>query len=401
MITSLKSSFLTSNSHLQRLVAALSLALIMLFAVSTGAHAQLFETRAKQAMLIDVETGSILFAKNEAEQIPPASLAKLMTMEVVFNALKTGRLSLTDEFYVSENAWRTGGAPSGTSTMFAELKSSIPLEDLIQGVIVQSANDGCIIIAEGMAGSEETFAGLMSERAKQIGLTDSIFYNSTGLPHPDQKTSMRDLIKLALHLQREYPEYYKYYSQTEFTWNKIRQRNRNPLINMDIGADGLKTGFTEDSGYAIVGSIKQDGRRLIVAMSGLESDRDRAEESRRMLQWGLRAFEPYTLFKKDEVIGQARLYGGAQLHVPVKTHDKVTILVPLTNRDKLKARIVYEGPIASPVEEGVEIATLNVYIGDQLAQQAPLFTAETIAKGPIHRQALDAITELAIGWIKN
>lgn len=402
MITiSVKSSFQNPAFPLQKVAAILSIVVFTLFAMTCAAQAQLFETRAKQAMLVDVGTGSILFSKQESEQIPPASLAKLMTMEVVFNALKTGRLTLTDEFYVSENAWRTGGAPSGTSTMFAELKSSIPLEDLIRGVIVQSANDGCIIIAEGMAGSEATFAGLMNDRARQIGLQDSIFYNSTGLPHPEQKVSIRDLVTLTLHLQREYPDYYKYYSETEFTWNKIRQRNRNPLIGMDIGADGLKTGYTEASGYAIVGSIKQDGRRLVVAMSGLESERERAEESRRMLQWGLRAFEPFTLFDKDEVVGQARLYGGAYLHVPLKTKDRVTILVPLTNRDKLKARITYEGPIASPVKEGQEIATLNVYIGDQLAQQAPLLTAASIAKGPIHRQALDAITELAIGWIKN
>lgn len=375
--------------------------LLAIMVITTPVQAQLFETRAKQAMLIDVGTGSVLFAQNEHAPIPPASLAKLMTMEVVFDALKSGRLTLADEFQVSENAWRTGGAPSGTSTMFAELNSSIPLADLIQGVIVQSANDGCIIIAEGMAGSEELFAGLMTQRAREIGLENSVFHNSTGLPHPDQKVTVSDLVKLTVHLQKEYPEYYKYYAQTEFTWNGIRQRNRNPLLDMNIGADGLKTGYTEESGYAIVGSINNEGRRLVVAMSGLESERERAEEARKILQWGLRAFEPYSLFKTGEVVGHARLYGGSQLHVPVKTANPLTILVPLTNRDKLKARITYQGPISTPVEEGSQIATLDVYVGDQLTQQAPLYAAATIQKGPIHRQALDAITEMAIGWIKN
>lgn len=374
----------------------------LLIAVSTvsGASAQLFETRAKQAILVDVNTNSILFSKDADAFVPPASLAKMMTMEVVFNALKAGQLTLDDEFIVSENAWRTGGASSGGSTMFAELNSSIRLEDLIKGVIVQSANDGCIIIAEGMAGSEELFAQLMTERAKKIGLTNSEFYNSTGLPHPDQKVTMRDLVTLTTHLQSEYPVYFRYYSMTSFTWNNITQRNRNPLFAMDIGADGMKTGFTEASGYAIVGSINRNGRRLVVAMSGLESERSRAEEARKMLQWGERAFEPYKIFDAGDVVGQVRLYAGAQLSVGVAPNSELTIMVPLINRDKLKARIVYNGPVSTPLEKGAQIATLKVFIGDQLAQEAPLYATEHVGKGPIHRQALDAITELFLGWIR-
>src|SRR5688572_781109 len=217
---------------------------------SPQAAAQLFETKAKQAFMIDGETGTILFSKEPDALIPPASLAKLMTMEVVFNAIKAGRYTLDDTFQVSEHAWRTGGAGSGGSTMFAELKSTIRLGDLIQGVIVQSANDGCIIIAEGMAGSEENFAILMTERARQIGLERSVFKNSHGLPSEGQVVTARELVELARHIWREYPDFYKYYSQPQFTWNKITQRNRNPLLTMDIGADGMKTGYTEESGYA-------------------------------------------------------------------------------------------------------------------------------------------------------
>lgn len=380
-------------------VSIIVLALSLLASLVLPAAAQLFETRAEQALLLDVNTGTVLFSKNADMPVPPASLAKLMTMEVVFNALKAGRLSMDDEFLVSENAWRTGGAVSGGSTMFAELNSSIRLEDLIQGVIVQSANDGCIIIAEGMAGSEAIFAQLMNERARKIGLENSVFMNSTGLPDPQQKVTMRDLAKLAVHIQNEYPEYYKYYAQRDFTWNKILQRNRNPLLAMDIGADGMKTGYTEESGYAIVGSIDRGGRRLIVAMSGLPDQRSRGEEARKLLEWGLRAFQPYEIFKKDEEIGNVRLYGGAQLTVPVTVPKDLIILLPITERDRMKARVVYTGPVMAPVEAGQEIATLKVWIGDNLSQEKPLYAAQSVPLGPIHRRALDALTELVLGWI--
>jgi len=380
-------------------VSCLLLAFVLMLGLASPAWAQLFETRAQQALLLDATTGTVLFSKDPDKPIPPASLAKLMTMEVVFNALKSGRLTMNDTFLVSENAWRTGGAVSGGSTMFAELNSSIRLEDLIKGVIVQSANDGCIIIAEGMAGSEENFARLMTDRARKIGLENSVFRNSTGLPDPEQKVTMRDLAKLARHIQTEYPEYYGYYAQREFTWNNILQRNRNPLLAMDIGADGLKTGYTEESGYAIVGSVRRDGRRLIVAMSGLPDQRSRAEEARKMLDWGIRAFETYKLFEKDEVIGNVRLYGGEQMTMPVTVKEDLDILLPITDRDKMKARVVYIGPVMAPVDRGAQVATLKIWIGDDLSQETPLYAAQDIAKGPIHRQAFDALTELLLGWL--
>lgn len=379
---------------------SLVFAFCLLFLGSQAALAQLFETRAKQAFLIDADTGTVLFSKNPDEQIPPASLAKLMTMEVVFNAIKSGRLSMSDAFYVSEHAWRTGGAVSGTSTMFAEIKSSVPLEALIQGVIVQSANDGCIIIAEGMAGSEENFARLMTERARRIGLTDSVFVNSSGLPAEGQHVTMRDLVTLATHLWREYPEFYKYYAQESFTWNKILQRNRNPLLRMDIGADGLKTGFTEASGYAIVGSVNRNGRRLFLAMSGLETESERAEEARKMLDWGVRAFERMDIFAEGETIGNVSVFGGAKGELAVRAKGPVAIFRPITNADSLRARIVYQGPIPAPVEEGQRIGTLKVWIGDTLSQETPLYAAENIAVGALPDRALDAVGELLTGWMR-
>ncbi len=363
------------------------------------AHSQVYATSAKNAILLDADTGTVLFDKKSEERFPPASLAKLMTMEVVFNGLKSGKLKLTDTFFVSENAWKNGGTSSGGSTMFAQLKSEIPLGDLIQGVIIQSANDGCIIIAEGMAGSEIAFAGLMNERAKAVGLTDSHFTNSTGLPDPLQYVTGRDLGKLAQHIIREYPEYFRYYSQESFTWNGITQKNRNPLLTMGIGADGMKTGFTEESGYSIVGTVKRGEQRLIAVLGGMESKNERAEESRKILDWGSRAFEKLRLYEDGEVIGEASVYGGEKSGVGVVGKGPVEIYLPIGFRDKIKAQIAYTGPLIPPVEQGAKIATLKVWIGDTLSQETALYAGETVNQGGVQRRALDAIKELAIGLL--
>lgn len=386
--------------YLRHLGCAILASLLVVFGSALSAQAQLFETRAGQAFMVDADTGTVLFSKDPDKLIPPASLAKLMTMEVVFHALKSGRLRMDDTFMVSENAWKKGGASSGGSTMFAALKSTIRLEDLIQGVIVQSANDGCIIIAEGMAGSEENFAQLMTERARQIGLPKSVFKTATGLPAEGQVVTVRELAQLALHIWREYPEYYHYYSQPNFTWNKITQSNRNPLLTMDIGADGMKTGFTEESGYAIVGSVSREGKRVFAAMSGMATERERAEEARKLLDWGLRAFQRMEVFTDGEVVGEAQVYGGEKSGVALKAKGPVAIFVPITNRDRLIARIVYEGPVVAPVEEGVRVGALKVWIGDTLSQETPLYTAETVGLGALHQRALDAVGELMVGWLR-
>ena len=376
------------------------LALLALAIAPASAQSQLYDTRAKQAVMIDAETGTILFSKDADKLIPPASLAKLMTMEVVFHALKVGRLTLDDKFAVSENAWRTGGAKAGGSTMFAKVKSVIRVEDLIKGVIVHSANDGCIVLAEGMAGSEENFAKLMTERAREIGLTQSVFKNSNGLPAEGQVVTMRELAQLGRHIWKEYPEYYKYYSMREFEWNNIKQPNRNPLLAMDIGADGMKTGYTEASGYAIVGSISRGGNRLFLAMSGMSGEQQRADEARKMLEWGLRAFERTKLFDADEIIGEAQVFGGEKSGVALKAAGPVSIFIPLTNTNRLVARIVYRGPLTAPVEEGTPVGVLRVWIGDAMSQETPLYAAETVKLGTLQQRALDAVGELLVGWLR-
>src|SRR5580692_1397458 len=245
-----------------------------------------FDGDAPTAILIEASSGSVLFEKNADELRSPSSMMKLMTAEVVFHAIKQGDIKLTDEYRISENAWRRGGAPSGTSTMFAALNSKVSVDDLLHGAIIPSGNDACIALAEGMAGNERTFASdFMTKRARELGLTQSTFANSNGLPDPGNKMTVRELAKLARYVIQTYPEFYKLFGEKEFTWNKIRQQNRNPLLNSLPGADGLKTGFTKEGGYGMVGSAVQNGVRLIVVVNGLEDSEDRASEAKKMLEW--------------------------------------------------------------------------------------------------------------------
>ncbi|WP_245415990.1 MULTISPECIES: D-alanyl-D-alanine carboxypeptidase family protein [Mesorhizobium] len=388
--------------HLLPRIAATFQVVIGLLLLTVGAaNAQLFETKAQQAFMIDADSGTILIAKNADTSVPPASLAKLMTMEVVFDAIASGKASMNDTFKVSEYAWRTGGAPSRTSTMFAALNSEVRLEDLIQGVIVQSANDGCIIIAEGMAGSETAFSERMNSRAQALGMTRSRFVNSTGLPASGQVVTMRELVTLANHLWRDYPQFYKYYSQPEFTWNKITQRNRNPLLAMGIGADGLGTGFTEESGYAFVGSAARNDRRLFVALGGLTSDKERAEEARRIVEWGMTAFERAPLFAADTVVGRAKVFGGDKPSVELKAKGAVSIFLPQENRGKVVAHVVYNGPLTAPIVKGTPVGSLKVWVDQQLTQETPLFAAEDIGKGTLSQRARSAAEELAFGWLRD
>ncbi|MFD0917978.1 D-alanyl-D-alanine carboxypeptidase family protein [Pseudahrensia aquimaris] len=365
------------------------------------AYAQGFQTKAKQAVVMDYETGTILFQKNADQLIPPASLAKLMTMAVVFDALKSGRLTLEDTFTISEDAWRRGGANSGGSSMFAKLNDDIRLEDLIRGVIIQSGNDAAIAIAEGMAGSEVAFAGLMNQLARRIGLEQSTFRNSTGLPDDEQKVTARELAYLARHIIRNHPEYYSIYSEPEFKWGRINQRNRNPLLGKVDGADGLKTGFTTASGYALVGSAQQEGRRVIIVLSGLESIRERSAEAVKIMRWGFRAFEPIELFAAGESVGEADVYGGAKSGVSLRAADgALKIFVPIGFRDRLRMQIVFKGPLLPPVNEGDQVAKLQVLIDGAVSQETLLYAAESVEQGTITQRATDAIQELLVGLIR-
>jgi D-alanyl-D-alanine carboxypeptidase (penicillin-binding protein 5/6) len=361
-----------------------------------------FQTAAPTAILIEAESGTVLFEKNADQLVAPASLAKLMTAETVFNEIKEGNIKLEDEFVISEDAWRRGGAPSGGSTMFAPIHSRVSVSDLLHGAIIQSGNDACIALAEGIAGSEEAFVRLMNGRARELGMTQSNFTNSTGLPDPEQRVTTRELSKLARHIIHTYPEFYKWYGEKDFTWNKIRQSNRNPLLAMNIGADGLKTGFTKEAGYGLVGSAVQNDLRLIVVVNGLKSATERADEARRLLNFGFNGFESRVLFEQGQRIGDARVYGGEERYVPLEAQGKapIRLMVPKNTTDRIVARVVYRGPVRVPVAQGQPIGVLKVWRGDNVALEIPLQAAEPVAGGPLHRRAMDGLTELFGGWFR-
>lgn len=375
-----------------------ALALGWTFPQST--KAQSFQTNAPTAILMDAESHAVLFEKGADELTAPASMAKTMTAEVVFNELKNGRLSLDSPFTISENAWRKGGGGSGGSSMFAQVNSTVRLEDLLRGLIIQSGNDAAIALAEGIAGTEENFAKLMNERAKQIGMTKSTFRNATGYGHPEQKSTARDLAKLAMHIIETYPDLYKIFGEREFTWNKIRQQNRNPLLSMEIGADGLKTGNIDESGYGLIGSAVQNDQRLIVVVNGLKSARDRAAESRKLLEWGFRAFESQQLFAQGQVVGEAQVFGGSQRSLPLVSKKPIRVLVPRGDGERVTARIVYTGPLKAPIQKGAEVARLQVNRGEMQALEMPLYADEDIQEGTLSQRALDGLLEFSTGWVR-
>jgi D-alanyl-D-alanine carboxypeptidase (penicillin-binding protein 5/6) len=378
-----------------------AIAAALVVTVTAGAWAQAKKdetsrTSAPQAMLIEADSGSILYERDADKLIYPASLAKLMTAEYVFNEVKQGRLKLDDEFIISEDAWRRGGAPSRTSSMFAPIHSKVRVEDLLRSVIIQSGNDASIALAEGIAGNERTFADRMTKRAREIGLAHSTFMNATGLPDPDQKVTVRELAKLARHIIHTYPEFYKIYGEPEFTWNKIRQYNRNPLLKVDIGADGLKTGYTKESGYGLVGSAVQNGLRLIVVVAGLDTANERANEGRKLLEWGFRSFQSRLLFAEGQAIGDAKVYGGDRGRVPLIPAKAVRIMLPRNANDKIIARIVYTGPVPAPVKKGQQIGRLKVWRNDAVALEMPLYAGADIGTGNLPQRAFDAATEMVI-----
>ncbi|MBO4224713.1 MULTISPECIES: D-alanyl-D-alanine carboxypeptidase family protein [Bradyrhizobium] len=360
-----------------------------------------FDGDAPTAILIEASSGSVLFEKNADELRAPSSMMKLMTAEVVFNALKNGDIKLTDEYKISEYAWRRGGAPSGSSTMFAAIHSKVSVDDLLHGAIIQSGNDSCIALAEGIAGTEREFAAdFMTKRARELGLTKSTFANSNGLPDPGNKMTVRELAKLARHIILTYPDMYKLFGEKEFTWNKIRQLNRNPLLNSLSGADGLKTGYTKEGGYGMVGSAVQNDTRLIVVVNGLEDADDRASEAKKMLEWGFRSFETRTLIAANQTIGYARVFGGESRSVKLTSPEPIKVMVSKNGNEKLLARVVYNGPVRAPIQAGQQIGVVRVWRSGNLAVETPVYAADAIGTGSTVRRALDGAQELVIGMFR-
>ena len=391
-----------------RLRSFVSFVLIGALALAPAAVAQKKDTprkdepqiNAPHAILIDAENRGVLYQRDPDKLVFPASLAKLMTAEYVFHQLKEGKIKPTDEYTVSEYAWRTGGAPSHSSTMYAAIHSKVPVADLLRGMIVQSGNDACIVLAEGLAGSESAFAEKLTERAREIGLEKSVFANSNGLPNPDTHVTTRELAMLAQHIILEYPDLYTIFGEREYSWNKIRQFNRNPLLTMSIGADGLKTGFTQEAGYVLVGSAVQNGLRLIVVVNGAKNAKERGDDAKKLLEWGFRSFEQRVLFAAGTTVGSAKVYGGANSKVGLIADRQVRVMMPKAGSDRLIARIVYTGPVPAPVKKGQEIGAIKVWRGDSLILTQPLQATDDVGKGTLTQRAFDAVTEMVIALFR-
>src|SRR3954470_24822211 len=379
---------------------ALAAAGLFLASVATALAAPP-QIMAPHALLVEAETGSILFEKAADDLVAPASLAKLMTVNVVFDQLQLGNISLDDEYVISVNAWRKGGAPSGGSTMYAALHSKVKVEDLLKGIVIQSANDGCIALAEGIAGNETEFVRMMNDRAREIGLTKSTFTNVDGLPDPKMRVTPRELAIVARHIVNSYPEYYKWFGEREFTWNKIRQLNRNPLLGTVDGADGMKTGFTNEAGYNLVGSATRNGVRLIVVVTGLKNAKDRADDAKKLLDYGFKNFDSRVLFAEGQNVAEAKVFGGSQGSVTVAAKGPVKLMVPRGVSDKIVAKMVYTGPVRAPVQEGQAIGNLQVWRGDAKVLEVPVQASESVAAGSISRRALDAVSELVINLFRS
>jgi D-alanyl-D-alanine carboxypeptidase (penicillin-binding protein 5/6) len=356
-------------------------ALLVLSSALGGARAAPLDTIARYAVLMDSETGEILFAKDGDELMVPSSMSKLMTIEVLFDALKKGSVKLDDKFHVSPKAWKV---PSNQSKMFTRVDTDIPVEALIQGIVVVSGNDACVVVAEGMAGSESAFAERMTQRAREIGLTRSIFANSTGLPDPGHLMTARELAVLARHLITAYPEYYHYFAEREFTWERITQPNRLPALEDEIGVDGLKTGHTEEAGYGLVASALQNGRRLILVLNGLSSEKERGTEAKRLLTAGFREFNSYDLVLANQIVGTAPVFGGAAKEVGLTVSKPVKRLLSRDARAGMKVTLDFTAPLKAPVKAGTKVGTLTVTVPDSSSTSVDLVTNADVGRiGPL------------------
>jgi D-alanyl-D-alanine carboxypeptidase (penicillin-binding protein 5/6) len=377
--------------------ALISLLCILTFATPALAQ-QTFQTEATHAVIMDFDTGQILFNREGDVAMPPASMSKLMTVLMAFEAIESGTLSLDDELPVSEYAWRTGGAASGSSTMFLEVNSRVRVEDLLRGIIIQSGNDACIVIAEALAGSERAFADMMTDRARELGLENATFANSTGWPHPDHRISAADLAELARIMIANHPDLYTIWAEREFTYNGIRQFNRNPLLGIFDGADGLKTGHTEESGYGLVGTATRDGQRRIIVFNGMQSNSDRASEAERMMRAALTDFSVYDLYASGDAIDhQADVFMGEVDTVSLRVDVDVQIALHRRARRDMTVSVVYDGPLTAPIAEGDQVGVLVIEAPGYNAQEFPVVAAEPIARKGVMGRIGAAIAHMIRG----
>lgn len=395
----------SAQAHLlAALISVLCLAVLAWGPASAQQSGELV-TKARNAIIIDYETGATLYQKAADELVPPASMSKLMTVAVLFKALKEGKINASDEIKVSENAWRKGGAPSGSSAMFVPINTTARVDEMIQGIIVQSGNDASIAVAEALGGTEAGFTKLMEAEARRIGMPKSTFANSTGLPAEGHLMTARELAILARFLVRQFPELYKIFAQKEFQYKKYRFFNRNPLLGSELNVDGLKTGHTKEAGYGIVFSAVNNGRRLIGVVMGLANEKERREEARKVLEWGFKSAASLKLFEADEEVGYARVWGGSRWYVPLTGKGPLEVVLPrFPANQRLRGEIVYEGPLKPPVRKGDQVARLRVSSAVQAGaeptamSEVPLYAAADVEPAGFMWKGLDSLVYLALRW---
>ena len=351
--------------------------------LALAAPGMAIELSASQAILIDFQTGEVLFEKDADLAMTPSSMSKIMTVYKIFERLKDGRLQLTDSFAVSEKAWRKKG-----SKMFVAVNSRVKVEDLIRGIVVQSGNDASIVVAEGLAGSEDAFAAELNETARELGMGNSNFVNASGWPDADHRTTARGLAKLALATIRNFPDYYHYYSEQSFSYNGIKQGNRNPLIYRDVGADGLKTGHTEAGGFGLTASAIRGGRRLVAVLNGMPTKKARGRDAERLMDWGFREFNNYTLFEKGAKVSTAPVWMGAAGSVALVLPDSLTLSLPVKARRKMVVKVAMNSPVPAPVKKGDQLARLKIEMPGRAPMEFPLLAGEDVERlGAISRLA--------------
>ncbi|MEZ5901710.1 MAG: D-alanyl-D-alanine carboxypeptidase family protein [Alphaproteobacteria bacterium] len=350
------------------------------------------QTSAKQSYIIDFETGQSLLSKEATAPMPTSSMSKVMTMYMVFDAIKNGVISMDTELPVSEKAWRMGG-----SKMFVDLGSKITVKDLAQGVIVQSGNDATVVLAEGVSGTEDSFAQKMTEKAHELGMKNSNFVNASGWPDPNHYSTAQDLSILAKAIIKDFPEYYPLFSEKEYTYNNIKQQNRNPLLYKNIGADGLKTGHTEIAGYGLIGTAERDGRRVIVVVNGLESEKDRADESARLINWGLDHFSNVDFVKANTEIDQAPVVMGKSTTVGLALQEDVRLTIPKLEKSNITVDLKYKSPLVAPIKTGQEIGTLTINIPTMDSKTFPLFTTGNVEEVGFFKKTLTKFEQMIFG----
>ncbi|MFO1089993.1 MAG: D-alanyl-D-alanine carboxypeptidase family protein [Hyphomicrobiales bacterium] len=351
-----------------------------------------FQTSAPHAIVMDATTGEVFFEKDADTTFEPASMSKLMTMVMTFEAIRRGDLKEDDLLTITEDAWRRGGAPSGGSTMYAELNSKVAVSDLIKGTIIQSANDAAITLATRLGGTEEAFAAKETERARELGLKKSVFRNSTGLPDPDHVSTARELAMLARYIIETFPEYYKLYGTREFTWNRITQKNRNPLLGTVDGADGMKTGYTSKAGYGLIGSATRDGRRLIIVVAGLDTAQARAKEAQNLIEQGFKKYRRFDILTAGDTLVTARVWGGERGSVKLMAREPMKALLTDAERSAARVKVVYKGPLIAPVSKETAVGVAKLVVGDAEIGEVPVFPKQDIgARDGVIGRSLDTL----------